>query len=131
MLTWQQDPDKFAVIHVEDGPVHGSRTPDMRLQEAVGLVEALGEEVVLSQTINLTKQTPKTYLGGGQVERLAEDVVAHELTVVLVNANLSPTQQRNLELACQCKVVDRTGIILAIFASRARPPKTWHRCCCL
>lgn len=100
--------------------MHGSRTPDMRLQEAVGLVEALGEEVVLSQTINLTKQTPKTYLGGGQVERLAEDVIAHELTVVLVNANLSPTQQRNLELACQCKVVDRTGIILAIFASRAR-----------
>ncbi len=96
------------------------RTEPQRLAEAINLLQALDVAVVHSEAVTLSKITPKTLLGGGVVARLAEAVQAHSLEVVMIDAVLSPRQQRELELVLQCKVVDRTGVILEIFASRAR-----------
>ena len=63
---------------------------------------------------------PATLLGQGQVERYRELIEAMEITIAVVDAALSPVQQRNLEKAWSCKVIDRTGLILEIFGARAR-----------
>jgi len=63
---------------------------------------------------------PKFFAGTGKVEEIAEALVANEADVVLFNHSLSPRQQRNLEAELKCRVVDRTGVILDIFAQRAR-----------
>lgn len=69
-----------------------------------------------------TRATPeaKYYVGLGKAEEIREEVLAHEAELVLVNHELSPSQERNLETLLQCRVVDRSGLILDIFAQRAR-----------
>ena len=98
----------------------GVRTPDEKLAEAINLAQALDIEVVYSESVNLAKINPATLLGGGVVERLAAVVKEQALEVLVVDAPLSPRQQRELEVQLGCKVVDRTGVILDIFAARAR-----------
>ncbi|MEE8500579.1 MAG: GTPase HflX, partial [Kiloniellales bacterium] len=63
---------------------------------------------------------PATLFGKGVVERFADFVKAHEIEVTIVDTALAPIQQRNLERAWHCKVIDRTGLILEIFGARAR-----------
>lgn len=96
------------------------RDPEGRLAEAVGLTAAIELDVVHAETVSLSKVRPATYLGGGAVERLAGTVKALEVDVVIVDASLSPVQQRNLEKELECKVIDRTALILEIFGARAR-----------
>uniref|UniRef100_UPI003857D91C GTPase HflX n=1 Tax=Nisaea nitritireducens TaxID=568392 RepID=UPI003857D91C len=96
------------------------RDPEGRLAEAVGLTAAIELDVVHAETISLSKVRPATYLGGGAVERLAGTVKGLEVDVVIVDASLSPVQQRNLEKELECKVIDRTALILEIFGARAR-----------
>lgn len=98
----------------------GVRTLDERVAEAINLAQALQIDVVYSEGVHLSKITPSTLLGGGVVERLAQVVAEHKLDVVFVDAPLSPRQQRELEVQLKTKVVDRTGVILDIFAARAR-----------
>ena len=68
----------------------------------------------------LRQRRPSTLLGEGQVEAVKQAVAEHQVQVVVVDAALSPVQQRNLEKAWGCKVIDRTGLILEIFGERAR-----------
>ncbi len=68
----------------------------------------------------LTALRPATYLGKGKVEELAERIKIEEIGLVVMDCALSPVQQRNLEKAFGCKVIDRTGLILEIFGRRAR-----------
>jgi GTP-binding protein HflX len=68
----------------------------------------------------LRGRRPATLLGSGQVENVAAAVKLHRVSVAVVDAQLSPVQQRNLEKAWGCKVIDRTGLILEIFGARAR-----------
>lgn len=96
------------------------RDPEGRLAEAVGLTAAIELDVVHAETVSLSKVRPATYLGGGAVERLAGTVKGLEVDVVIVDASLSPVQQRNLEKELECKVIDRTALILEIFGARAR-----------
>ncbi len=63
---------------------------------------------------------PRSFVGSGKLEEIAALVRAHEAEVVLFNHSLSASQERNLEQALQCRVADRTGLILDIFAQRAR-----------
>ncbi len=63
---------------------------------------------------------PKYYIGSGKAEEIAAEVSAQSIEVVLFNRDLSPAQERNLERLFQCRVLDRTGLILDIFAQRAR-----------
>jgi GTPase len=96
------------------------RAPEGRLAEAVGLAEAIQLNVVHAEVIKLNQPRPATLIGKGGVEKLAELIEELEIGVVIVDAAVSPVQQRNLEQAWQCKVIDRTGLILEIFGARAR-----------
>jgi len=66
------------------------------------------------------KPDAKFYVGLGKVEEIREQVMAHHAELVLVNHELTPSQERNLERSLECRVVDRSGLILDIFAQRAR-----------
>ncbi|RLQ22300.1 GTPase HflX [Seongchinamella sediminis] len=63
---------------------------------------------------------PRTFVGSGKLEEIRDEVRLHEAEVVMFNHVLSPSQERNLEKELQCRVLDRTGLILDIFAQRAR-----------
>lgn len=91
-----------------------------RLHEAAGLAEALDLDVVEAFIVPMRKIEPGRYFGRGKCESLAEQFKAAEATVAVVDASLSPVQQRNLENAWKVKVIDRTGLILEIFGQRAR-----------
>ena len=98
----------------------GRRGPEARLEEAVRLTEAIGLEVVAQQVVRVARIKPATLVGKGSVEDLAQLVAELEIAVAILDAALTPIQQRNLELALHCKVIDRTGLILEIFGERAR-----------
>ena len=113
-------PSRAVVVHPAPRPVEGARHPDARLAEAVGLAQAIDIEVVGAEVVPLTKRRPATLIGSGAVDRLGEVIEATGAGLVVVDAHLSPVQQRNLEKAWNAKVIDRTGLILEIFGARAR-----------
>ena len=76
--------------------------------------------VAASEIVGVTKARPSTLFGKGTVERIGDQVRADRIDVAVVDAALTPGQQRNLERAWSCKVIDRTGLILEIFGARAR-----------
>ena len=88
--------------------------------EAADLVRASGGDLVLSETAKRDKAHSALFVGTGKAEELAEAVQQHEIELVVFNHELTPTQERNLEKALQCRVLDRVGLILAIFAQRAQ-----------
>jgi GTPase len=99
---------------------HTERTPDAALAESVGLAHAIALDVELALTIPLQSITPATYMGKGKVEELAALIEAQEIALCVLGVDTSPVQQRNLEKAFGCKVIDRTALILEIFGDRAR-----------
>jgi GTP-binding protein HflX len=98
----------------------GGRTERGRLEEAAGLARAIDLEVVAAETVALRKPRPATLFGSGRVRAVGELVARERIDLVAVDAPLSAVQQRNLERAWSCKVIDRTGLILEIFGERAR-----------
>ncbi len=90
------------------------------LNEFVELVRSA--DVLDAELIVGSRQQPsaKTFIGKGKLEEIAARVKAQEIDVVLFNHPLSPSQERNLESTLQCRVLDRTGLILDIFAQRAQ-----------
>ena len=96
------------------------RSPEARREEAVGLARAIDLAVVGAESIALNAIRPATFIGKGKVETIAAQVKAEEIDLVVMDCALSPAQQRNLEKAFGCKVIDRTGLILEIFGQRAR-----------
>ena len=120
---FERDRDEFArgakaiVVYPDLGG--SSRDADARLAETAGLAEAIGVEVV--DRIAFRVRTPRaaTLIGSGQIEDLATRARMEEAGLVVVDGNLTPIQQRNLETALEAKVIDRTGLILEIFGERA------------
>ncbi len=108
------------VIHPARQGLTTLRPPNLRLEEAVGLAEALDLVVARALITPLRAATPATLFGKGKVAELGELAAELEADVVVIDDALSPVQQRNLEKAWQVKVLDRTGMILEIFARRAR-----------
>ena len=96
------------------------RSPEARLDEAVGLARAIDLSVVSSGIVPLSDIRPATFIGKGKVEEIAGLVKTDDAGIVVMDCALSPVQQRNLEKAWGAKVVDRTGLILEIFGRRAR-----------
>ncbi len=96
------------------------RDAQARLEEACGLAEAIQLEVVLAQAPRVARPRAATLFGTGAVEALKAEFEDRRVDVVVVDGTLTPIQQRNLELAWRCKVIDRTGLILEIFGARAR-----------
>jgi GTP-binding protein HflX len=109
-------PYSTARVSGDRGP---TRTPEARREEAEGLARAIDLDVVGSILVGLAEIRPATYLGKGKVAELAERAQADEIALVVVDAALSPVQQRNLEKEFKAKVIDRTGLILEIFGRRA------------
>jgi GTPase len=104
---------------LRDGMQPG-RPAEARLAEAVGLARAIDLIVVHAETVRLSRRRPATLFGRGAVETFQELIAAEEIGLTVVDASLTPIQQRNLERAWSCKVIDRTGLILEIFGERAR-----------
>jgi GTP-binding protein HflX len=96
------------------------RSSAARLAEAMGLAASIGLVLVHSAVVPLRRRRPSALLGEGQVEMVHEDLKTHEVGLVVMDTALTPVQQRNLERAWGCKVIDRTGLILDIFGERAR-----------
>lgn len=84
------------------------------------LVSSAGANPVAFLTTPKQQPNPKYLIGTGKLEEIRQQVQAHEADLVIFNHALSPSQERNLEKELQCRVLDRTGLILDIFAQRAR-----------
>ena len=89
-------------------------------QEFMELVRSAGVETLAFITVNVRSPSPRYFVGPGKVEEIRQSVLQHKAEVVLFNHALSPSQARNLEKEMECRVIDRTGLILDIFAQRAR-----------
>lgn len=109
------------VLHPDfrNAPEKDSRLPASRLDEAVGLAHAIALEIVDARIILLNTPRPATLFGKGKMEELGHYIEEAEIELVSVDTQLTPIQQRNLEIAWKCKVIDRTGLILEIFGERA------------
>ncbi len=95
------------------------RSAEARLEEAEGLAEAIGIVVAKERAFRLRTIRPATLLGKGQVEEVARLAEAGAAGLVIIDAPLTPIQQKNLEDEAGAKVIDRTGLILEIFGERA------------
>ena len=96
------------------------RTFQTTLDEAAELVAAAGGELVLRETAKRDKAHTAYFVGTGKAKELAAAVKLHDIGLAVFNHELTPTQERNLEKILQCRVLDRVGLILAIFAKRAQ-----------
>lgn len=111
--------ERALVVGIEQQTRGEGRSTEARLEEAVGLAAAIGVEIVGRRTFRLRTPRPATLLGKGQVEEIAGMVKAEEAGLLVVDAPLTPVQQKSLEEQVGTKVIDRTGLILEIFGERA------------
>ena len=109
-----------AILVVPELPREGARrSTDARLEEARGLAEAIGIVVVGARAFRVRTVRPASLLGKGQVEEIAEIARDKAAKLLIVDAALTPVQQKTLEDEAGTKVIDRTGLILEIFGERA------------
>ena len=111
--------ERAVVIGVDQQSKGEGRSADARLDEAVGLAEAIGIDVIGQRIFKLRAPRPATLLGKGQVEEIADIAKGNEAGLLVVDAPLTPVQQKSLEEQVGTKVIDRTGLILEIFGERA------------
>jgi len=113
--------DKVIALHPRLAEMRwGDAASKSRFEEFERLVLSLGCPLEESVMMNVRRALPATLIGTGQAKEIARRVEIHEASVVFVDHQLSPIQQRNLETAFNCKVIDRTGLILEIFGARAK-----------
>ena len=108
--------EEAILVHV-DFP-EGANRED--LSEFRELVISAGADPVDLVTTKRDVPHVKTFVGKGKVEEVAEAVRMHDVSLVIFNHALTPSQERNVEREIKCRVLDRTGLILDIFAQRAR-----------
>ena len=111
-----QSGERAVLVHIEFP--QESECED--LQEFEMLVDSAGARRLGVLTGSRASPNPRFFIGKGKVEELAELVRRFEADLVIFNHGLSPSQERNLERELKCRVLDRTGLILDIFAQRAR-----------
>lgn len=109
------------VLHPDIRGSDHLRAADSALAEALSLAEALpGIDVVDAQVVRLPRAQPGMLFGSGKVAEIKQRIERDEINLVLIDGPVSPVQQRNLEKEWGVKLLDRTGLILEIFADRAR-----------
>ena len=97
-----------------------SADPDLQLEELAGLAAAAGATVALRAVQERAAPDPATLIGAGKAEQIARACDEAEANLIIVDNDLTPAQARNLEKVCGRRVIDRTELILDIFAKRAR-----------
>ncbi|WMT90507.1 GTPase HflX [Pelagibacterium sp. H642] len=112
-------PTRTGLVTPDVRSVRYARSADARHAEFIGLAAAIALDLVFTEIFRVREIKPATYLGGGQVAELAERARELKLDLLVVDAPLSPIQQRNLEREIGVKVLDRTALILEIFGERA------------
>ncbi|WP_333869256.1 GTPase HflX [Cypionkella sp.] len=114
-------PSRAYVLHPDMKSAKTRRLPEHGLAEAISLAAALPAiDVIGAEVVRLPRIHPGMLFGSGKVEELKTRFHADEIDLVLVDSIVSPIQQRNLEKEWGVKLLDRTGLILEIFADRAR-----------
>ncbi|UAW99132.1 GTPase HflX [Halopseudomonas nanhaiensis] len=108
--------ERAVLVHLESMDEQSREDP----HEFVELVRSAGAEIAHFLTINRYQPSPRFLVGSGRVDELRDLVQSNEGDLVIFNHTLTPSQERNLERELQCRVIDRTGLILDIFAQRAR-----------
>lgn len=93
---------------------------ELDVEEFKLLAESAGAQIIDLITGSRSRPDPKLFIGSGKAEEIAMRVQAENIDLVIFDHSLSPGQERNLEKIMQCRVIDRTGLILDIFAQRAR-----------
>ncbi|ENV80184.1 GTPase HflX [Acinetobacter ursingii] len=93
---------------------------DLDVEEFRLLAQSAGATILEHLTVQRNKPDPKFFVGSGKAEEIAQLVEHLEAELVIFDHSLSPAQERNLEKIMKCRVIDRTGLILDIFAQRAR-----------
>jgi len=116
-----RQPQEKAVLVGVDLPSRDHQVPlDYSLEELERLAETAGAQVVHKYSQQVRSITPATLIGRGKVEEIYAGLQEHHANLVIVDEDLTPAQQRNLENAFKVRVVDRSQLILDIFAKRAR-----------
>lgn len=110
---------KVGIVYPLTTEDKASLQPEQRLEETVRLAAAINLEVCFAEIIKLRKIKPDAYFGKGIIERLKNAIDERQVELLIVDASLSPIQQRNLEKILNLKVIDRTALILEIFGERA------------
>lgn len=108
--------EQAVLVHLEGQNPEAREDP----QEFQELVRSAGAETVAFVSVSRHQPSAKYLIGSGKVEELHDLVKAENVELVIFNHTLTPSQERNLERAFECRVLDRTGLILDIFAQRAR-----------
>ena len=120
-MSHDQVPTRAWVIHPDVKSDRDRRDAGHALEEAVSLADALpGLEVLGSEVARVDRIHPGMLFGSGKIAELKTRLKSHEIELVLVDGQLGPVQQRNLEKEWGVKILDRTGLILEIFSDRAR-----------
>lgn len=116
----QKTQNRAAVIYPSIQGKNLDLSPSARLDEAVGLAKAINLDVVHSEILKVREIKPSTFLSQGILDRLLELISSEKIDLLIVDATITPIQQRNLERKLQIKVIDRTALILEIFGERAQ-----------
>lgn len=111
---------RACVIHPELAQSENRRLPEHSLAEAVSLAHALDLDVCFDDVVKLRKVDVGKLFGKGKLEEIGARIKAEEVELMVIDGPVTPVQQRNLEKQLDIKVLDRTGLILEIFADRAR-----------
>ncbi len=115
----QEKPTRAGLICPDVRGQSSYHSIEARQAEFEGLAGAIRLDIAFSEVIRVREVKPSTFIGGGHVQELAARVKAEEIDLLLVDAALTPIQQRNLEREAGTKVLDRTALILEIFGERA------------
>ena len=108
--------ERAVLVHIDFTAHEETEDPE----EFRELVTSAGVEPVALVTGSRKQPSPRLFVGEGKLEEIREAIQCHDADVVLFNHALSPSQERNIERELKCRVLDRTGVILDIFAQRAR-----------
>jgi len=119
--TDDRAPMRTIVLHPDIQTERDRRDPGAALEEGVALAAALPDlEIVGGEVVRLPRAHPGMLFGSGKIDELKARIEGADVGLVLIDGAVTPVQQRNLEKAWGCKLLDRTGLILEIFADRAR-----------
>ena len=119
MIDYSVEPDRCIVVGITTPDITTAQTEEF-LDELVFLIDTAGAVVEKRFTQKLPYKDPKYFVGSGKLEEIKEYMTAAELKWAVFDDELSPSQARNIEKFLDCHVLDRTGLILNIFAQRAR-----------